>query len=201
MGYTHYWTPKVAEPKKWKEFVKTCKTLHKALPEYTDTAGGYCEDEELEICGGGGTGKPKFTNKEVWFNGNEDKGLDHETLYLAPDKLDWNFCKTARKPYDLLVVAVLIAAHDILDYEVSSDGNWDDWKPGVNFYFDTLYVFENTKKGMEEATEIMEYVLPDFLVEEQEGTNYYKYENKYSIGEWIKSFFMPIHRKDYKKIA
>ena len=133
MGYTHYWTPKVASPKQWKAFIGVCKRLNKELPDYTETAGGYCNDELLVIAGGSGEGKPIFTNKEICFNGGN--GMEHETFYLEPKKLDWNFCKTARKPYDLLVVACLIAAYEHLGYEVSSDGNYDDWKEGSYLLF------------------------------------------------------------------
>lgn len=164
MGYTHNWTPKVAEPKVWQKFVLACKELHKALPEQTETAGGYCKDDDLVICGGDGTGKPTFTMKEVLFNGNEERDLDHETFYLTPSKDEWNFCKTARKPYDLLVVACLIAAHDILGYEVSSDGELEDWAEGIQLYLETVYDFTNTSE--EEKIEIVHIILPEFLVKE-----------------------------------
>ena len=47
---------------------------------------------------------------------------------------DFNFCKTARKPYDLLVCACLIAAKKELNYEVHSDGKKEDWQPAIDFY-------------------------------------------------------------------
>ena len=167
MGYTHYWTPKVATPERWKSFKEVCKQLHEELPQYTETAGGYSKDDDLEIFGGMGTGKPKFSMKEIWFNGDERKGLDHETFLLAPDKLDWNFCKTARKPYDLLVVACLLAAYDYLGYEVSSDGGYDDWKEGLHYYLDTIYDINTLDQDAK--NEIANRVTPNFIKEDYNG--------------------------------
>ena len=42
---------------------------------------------------------------EIIFNGNPKDEQDHETFYINKknDKESFNFCKTARKPYDLAV--------------------------------------------------------------------------------------------------
>ncbi len=156
--------------------------MYKALPEHSKSAGGEYEDEPLKICGGNGTGKPLFRNDEVWFNGDEKNDLDHETFCIEPDKLDWDFCKTARKPYDLLVVACLIAAHEILDYEVSSDGGFEDWKEGIELYMKTIYT-----QNLDEDS--MRTVLPEFLFEEQKGNGY---REPYSLMDYIKSLFVVI---------
>ena len=159
MGYTHYYTPTTVTTDKWKEFVDTCKKLHKNLPSKTNTAGGYYEDEILKICDGMGEGEPQIDLDGIIFNGNEDKGLAHETLLIGKDDIDWSFCKTARKPYDLLVCAVLIAANEILGYDVSSDGNFEDWKPAINYYLRTMYVEMPDNDGMR-------LILPNFLYKE-----------------------------------
>ena len=143
MGYTHYWTPKVATDKEWNELVKVTKTLHKNLPN------------NIKICGGMGDGKPEFSKTMIDINGDDTQGLDHETFRLKPNRDDWNFCKTACKPYDLLVCAILLAAEEILGYEVSSDGQLDDWKPAINFYMQTVHP---DQKKME---------VPSFLVERE----------------------------------
>jgi hypothetical protein len=142
MGYTHYWTNKPRTEKSWKSFTAACKKLHKNLPKTTDTAGGYHEDDPLEIAGGLGEGKPLFNKNMVWFNGKDDeRDLGHETFCVqnTEHKADWSFCKTARKPYDLLVVACLIAGwqNDILRF--SSDGfnqneTCNDLQPAIDFY-------------------------------------------------------------------
>lgn len=85
----------------------------------------------------------------VAFNGRNGgrsllDDLAHETFYV-PRRLTpsphhstdehgryFEFCKTSRKPYDLLVTAALIAlTHHFPDVNVLSDGKASDWKEGV----------------------------------------------------------------------
>jgi len=140
MGYTHYWKPKVSNDEDFKNFSLLCKKLNNNLPEKTNSAGGFYENDFLEIADGVGKRKPTFDNTIVNFNG---KGkLSHETFQISKTCAEWDFCKTARKPYDLLVVACLILAWQILDYRFSSDGftdyngkkDCDDLLPAMNFY-------------------------------------------------------------------
>lgn len=183
MGYTHYWTLKKADNKTWKEFVAACKELHKALPETSETAGGYYADGKIVICGWDGTGKPEFKLSGISFNGDEETGNNHETFLIEKENTDWNFCKTARKPYDLLVCACLIAAKEILGYEVRSDGDFEDWKPAIAFYMDTFYAEAPDRDGMKT-------ILPEFLFDKEDGTEYYEYKNKYSVMDYINSLFV-----------
>jgi hypothetical protein len=143
MGYTHYWKPtRQVTDEEFKSFVDACKKLYQNLPAKTNTAGGYHEDDPLEIAGWDGSGHPEFTSIEVAFNGFGE--LSHETFLIEKDNPTRrvNYCKTARKPYDLLVVACLIAAWQIIDYRFRSDGfhdyqgekNIDDLQPAVDFY-------------------------------------------------------------------
>jgi len=142
MGYTHYWKVKNGSEESFKEFSDTCKKLHDALPKTTDSAGGSYSNERLKIGNGLGEGKPEFTDEIVRFNGDAKHGLNHETFSIAKNDDEWNFCKTARKPYDLLVVACLLAAVDFLGYKFSSDGftdyngkkDVDDLLPALEFY-------------------------------------------------------------------
>jgi hypothetical protein len=183
MGYTHYWTPKATDDKTWKEYVAACKKLYKELPLRSETAGGYHADDTIMICGWDGTGKPEFKLSGISFNGDQDRGFDHETFSIEKEKTDWNFCKTARKPYDLLVCACLIAAKEILGYEVSSDGDFEDWQPAIAFYMDTFYAEAPDREGMKA-------ILPKFLFDEEDGTEWFKYENKYNIMDYINSLFV-----------
>jgi len=157
MGYTHYWTSKVVSEDKFKKFAATCKKLYKALPDTSETASGCYSDDEIVICGGNGKGKPLFRNDEVWFNGDDKRGL--EAFCIELEDKDYNSCKTERKPYDLLVVACLIAAHEILGYEITSDGDFEDWKLAINYYLRTLY----TKMPNDEAIKL---ILPEFIYKE-----------------------------------
>ena len=80
------------------------------------------------------------------LNGIGDEA--HETLCYPPD-FEWNrgfrppdfegfaFCKTGRKPYDVVVCAALLAIkhHQGDNVEICSDGNFDDeWQPAYRLY-------------------------------------------------------------------
>jgi hypothetical protein len=76
----------------------------------------------------------------VCFNGVGD--LAHETFVIEKKGSD-DFCKTARKPYDLLVVACLIAAWQILNYRFGSDGfdpdgSCNDLQPAIDYYNEVM---------------------------------------------------------------
>lgn len=171
MGYTHYWTPVVHTPnekkKRFDKFFEVCKKLYENLPEHSESAGGYYKEHPIVIVGGLGEGKPMIgeymTEKEqivvgqhtewktinhgrcVWFNGTDEGNLSHETFAIYEDEADWSFCKTARKPYDLLVCACLIAAGKILGYKINTDGTLEDWKPAFDFYAKVTGVKEVVK--------------------------------------------------------
>ena len=89
---------------------------------------------------------PDVNKKFISFNGVEDDG--HETLYIElvstgrmdkGDKLVFNFCKTVEKPYDKVVVAVLVALKQHFPAtKVSSDGGMDDWQAGIDLAKDVV---------------------------------------------------------------
>lgn len=172
MGYTHYWRRVKDLSEGWREFIEDVRKVYRNLPEYSESAGGYYRDRAIRICGGLGEGEPVFNEDEVWFNGDAERGLDHETFWLVRDidieiksyleyykerygvrsieearemglyfpKPDedgyyFNFCKTARKPYDFFVCAVLILAkiHFGDRIKVSTDGTLEDWLPVIDF--------------------------------------------------------------------
>jgi len=133
MGYTHYWRPKKADDKTWNEFVAVCKKLHKKLPDSIVIADGFGEGSPTF---GGILNKdiPRLNSPTIDFNGSEARGEAYETFRIIQNDDEWQFCKTARKPYDLLVCACLIAAKEILGYEVTSDGDREDWEEAITFY-------------------------------------------------------------------
>ena len=63
-----------------------------------------------------------------------DKDLRHETFVLKRKGIS-DSCKTARKPYDLVVFGCLILAkyHFYDDIKVSSDGGQMDWEPAIEW--------------------------------------------------------------------
>lgn len=133
MGYTHYWSfkkPKKGEArlaeKKYAAAIKDCTKLIRAYYIINGELSGYSAHSEPGKYDG------------IFFNG---KGSDaHEDFSLRATfketlNSDYrNFCKTAAKPYDVVVVAcLLILKHHLGDLiEVSSDGYLDDWYEGRN---------------------------------------------------------------------
>ncbi len=101
------------------------------------------------IRGGQGKGEPEITPTRIWFNGDASQDLDHETFgvelfemgsFQSFEDIDkdgaFGFCKTARKPYDLLVcVSLMILKHNLgADLTVSSDGSYSHWANAIEFY-------------------------------------------------------------------
>lgn len=136
MGYTHYWS---FDPNK----IEDKKLLRKKFAEANRQIGEFCSYIEINklftVCGGMGEDKPLFLDSEVWFNGCAQEGLDHETFSIELEKSARGFCKTARKPYDLLVCFSLLSFAEILPKEVfsfSSDGdpNEDEWQSAIKYY-------------------------------------------------------------------
>ena len=109
------------------------------MPEKTDTAGGYYSEDPLKLCGGNGEGEPVFDPNGIIFNGDDSIDLAHETFAVYPKPFN-DFCKTARKPYDLMVCAVLLSMkRHMINFSFTSDGRGtvgetDDWKPAKDFY-------------------------------------------------------------------
>jgi hypothetical protein len=130
MGYSHYFTlKKPIPPADWAK-IKTIagKILAKAAAD-----GIQIEDES--------------DGTDVTFNG---VGKDaHETFYLDPNHLGFYFCKTANKPYDVVVTAILAAIHTETKgefYDIRSDGDAKDWLDGIALADEALglvYSIEN----------------------------------------------------------
>lgn len=153
MGYTHYWErPRELDTQRFERFRRDVARLLDHLPAHTTSAGGYYADATVKVCGADGTGEPIINGLEVVFNGDaaayheNDGGLHHETFYMPrvlephpgqqPDERGryFDFCKTARKPYDLVVTAALLAfAHHFPAPEtlVNSDGDAGEWTAGL----------------------------------------------------------------------
>ena len=136
MGYTHYWkfNPTVDNETTEKQFEKALQECAKIMESKPSDIAifGYDDDKE------GFYGEPEFTPTLICFNGDESQNLDHESFYFTPfERTEFNFCKTARKPYDLVVCAVLISlANNLEGFSFSSDGGMgdDEWLPAFELY-------------------------------------------------------------------
>jgi hypothetical protein len=65
-----------------------------------------CYKLGINICNWEGHGEPKITTEIIAFNGDEKNGCAHESFVLN-NEVGFNFCKTARKPYDYAVRTIL----------------------------------------------------------------------------------------------
>ena len=127
MGYTHH----VKRPKKkhsdetWTKFISDCIDVKNNLPEDVVLGDGYGEKPD-----------PIFDNTEVFFNGMHEDA--HETFQIKKAASSGDFCKTARKPYDLMVCAcLLLYKHHFPYVQVSSDGDLDDWREAIALVVET----------------------------------------------------------------
>lgn len=119
MGYTHYFPHERVSKSVWTDIVAGCKRACKLsgvrlVHEY--------DGEDLP---------PTFNKDDVWFNGVGDDG--HETFALhRVGSGGFEFCKTARKPYDLAVTACLLIYKHFSPgtMELSSGGDRKDWQAG-----------------------------------------------------------------------
>jgi hypothetical protein len=122
MGYTHYWRQSADfTPDQWSAI---CKDTRKII--------AYCAKQEIALQYEYDDTRPAVVKKsEIRFNGAGDDG--HETFYIpfspSPADKEFNFCKTAQKPYDLAVCLCLLRMkHHCPDFSFSSDGAWrTDW--------------------------------------------------------------------------
>ena len=125
--------------------VKDCRKLKKNLPEHSLSSGEYYKDSPLAINGCSNYKTAQFTKEHIWFNGynpnDENDDLGHETFVMSREGSNgFAFCKTTRKPYDLMVQACLLIYkyYSPKTIDLGSDGDAEDWKVAVDFVNDTL---------------------------------------------------------------
>lgn len=176
MGYTHYHPQRrSATAEEWALIVRDFGALLARVPEYAYATRGIHRGRPLEIVGpmGAKGSAPVITADRIAFNGGGEpydaegeSELSHETMELerARKHDEWDdksrdpfrFCKTARKPYDLVVCALLIVANhhagERLEWDdgaleprvvpgawsVRSDGDARDWQPALEFVASVL---------------------------------------------------------------
>ena len=83
-------------------------------------------DYNIKIKGYNGTGKPTVNTKQISLNGDKNNNLENETFFVENGvKTNFDFCKTARKPYDIVVNAIiqLLEEEDIIQNPRCGEGN------------------------------------------------------------------------------
>ena len=114
MGYTRYWE-------------QTGKPITQEFIDKINEILADCKSKGICIKDGNGENEPIVTMDKVIFNGNADKNLDHESFYISNGTTGFQFCKTARKPYDYAVRQALKVAEEMgIITNVSSDGDNDE---------------------------------------------------------------------------
>ena len=131
MGYTHYWSQQRDYTKpEWNQITATVKAIIKASDVPVRREYNRPDDP------------PEFSDDAILFNGLGDDGRETFcfTRKVAPEpeyrkgEGDFQFCKTASKPYDEIVVACLIAAEMLGVTTWSSDGDNKDHVDGRMLY-------------------------------------------------------------------
>ena len=124
MGYTHYWrmNDEGCSDETWDKISRSIM----ALVVHEEFRG-------IRVCGGDGTRTPLFTDESIEFNGSEDGDLYHEPCTIERNGEGFNFCKTAHKPYDALVVASLLVLYTYHGgvTKLTSDGGEDGILAGL----------------------------------------------------------------------
>jgi hypothetical protein len=125
MGYTHYWkTGRDISKAAWSKIARDAKTaIVYVVDNLAQLANEYDEPGTI----------PAVTDEFIRFNGVGDEG--HETFRFTRLKTSFEFCKTARKPYDIAVCLILLIAQEHSSNVVaSSDGDADDWKQAIELF-------------------------------------------------------------------
>ena len=128
MGYTSYYRfEKTSEKASDVE-----KKYQKAIKEIAETV-IYAKHNVVNLAGV--TSHTKVGQYGgISFNGVKEEGHDDfELREHFKQNEPFNFCKTAQKEYDIVVVAALIILKHRLgaNVDVSSDGEWADWVEGL----------------------------------------------------------------------
>ena len=124
MGYTHYWTLENGlEQSDWNNFLEGARKVI----ETAKKAGIALEDNSAGAA--------------IHVNGVGENA--HETFAITSEDVGFDFCKTAFKPYDAVVTAILIHAKNVFKdgITIKSDGNWVDWEGG-SLLFEEVFGYE-----------------------------------------------------------
>ena len=153
MGYTHYWRRPRKNAGSAYMFGQLALDTKKIIAQ--------AEQDGIRIRNGQGEGEPEFNEAYFSINGDashyvEGRDMAHETFrwegipsiseHRKDEPETFDFCKTAYKPYDVVVTAILIRAKHIYGdcVSISSDGDWESnpnfpdgygsWQTGHELY-------------------------------------------------------------------
>jgi hypothetical protein len=128
MGYTHYWRQYDGfNSDKWDTLVQHSLYLQAAVYPTVKLADVEMSDFQISFNGVAAQFYETFTLDRAmppYNHENADRNGSHF----------FSFCKTAQKPYDLMVMCVLLVANDLEPDVITyaTDGAESDWQPAVD---------------------------------------------------------------------
>ena len=156
MGYTTYFRTEKWNKRDEEGWKKAIPTIKKILKKYADIVQYELDDRR----------KPVANGKKIRFNGIGEDG--HETFYVENSAKQndlghnpsFGFCKTARKPYDIVVCEVCLVLKAFCPhFDLDSDGfsgHLSDQTDGVNVDGQWNQAMENVKEyGLDFHAEIV----------------------------------------------
>jgi len=125
MGYTHRWAKtRPITDEEWGVIQTNARKILRVAQEDW----GLALSEEYDI-----NRTPVVSDTEIRFNGYADEG--HETFLITREADGFTFCKTANKPYDSVVVAMLqLCAVHCDGFSWRSDGDRAEHADGIKLY-------------------------------------------------------------------
>lgn len=118
MGYTHNWNATDFTDKQW----TLARHRMRKIIKQSDVPVQW-EADTIQA--------PEISDSLIRFNGVEEDG--HETFYM--ERGQGGFCKTARKPYDVIVVAALSMLTDVNpEFTPGGDSDPDERTEGEALY-------------------------------------------------------------------
>jgi len=119
MGYTHYWDTSDLDADVWKN-------------EFVPGVMAIIAKSDVPLAGAMGEGEPTISDTEIALNGKSPD--DYESFVLALPRKAYGFTKTQYRPYDKVVVAILMLAKQCFGdaFSWSSDGDASDHAEGAS---------------------------------------------------------------------
>lgn len=149
MGYTHYFKQnKPVSDQQWEAFEKDAKVI---IDHVQNKLG-------IVLISNDSNGVI-INNERINLNGDESRNLEHETFYLEKDYKEFNFCKTARKPYDIAVCSLLLLAHEHMPehHEIGSDGSLTEWQEAMQLNAEIFGYAYKLPRGVDSSEKVEEF--------------------------------------------
>tara|TARA_S200000501_G_C20852844_1_gene756439 strand:- start:288 stop:716 length:429 start_codon:yes stop_codon:yes gene_type:complete len=140
MGYTHYW--KNTYPltvNQWSDLLKTTTDIIVRSNVPVSLKSSFFMSPPFD------NQSSMRSQSHITIDGFKNDA--YETFYLTPQAVEWDCCKTAQRPYDTIVVAILNhAAARIPGFYWSSDGKKHEHLAGLHLQDNEYCISENLRE-------------------------------------------------------